>query len=190
MSILPTTQPVCPSFIHWIACLSICLSASHPTVHLTRQPALHPSIYSSFHPPCMHSSIHCLIFSHLIFFIQSTVNCLKADTTARWTPTLSGRGCLASPSCISLVSLQLNPLLDWHLSEESLSRVSALERIHCVCSFLCRYMMLILKEREIYLIDRDNNVFAAPQFHFPQRKILKEHIYDTLIDGVRENRHY
>ena len=46
-------------------------------------------------------------------------------------------------------------------------------------------MLLILREREIYLIDRDNNVFAAPQFHFPQRKILKEHIYDTLIDGVR-----
>lgn len=47
-------------------------------------------------------------------------------------------------------------------------------------------MMLILKEREIYLIDRDNNVFAAPQFHFPQRKNLREHIFDTLIDGVRE----
>ena len=47
-------------------------------------------------------------------------------------------------------------------------------------------MMLILREQEVYLIDRDNNVFAAPQFHFPQRKILKEHIYDTLIDGVRE----
>lgn len=46
-----------------------------------------------------------------------------------------------------------------------------------------RYMMLILKEREIYLIDRDNNVFAAPQFHFPQRKNLREHIFDTLIDG-------
>ena len=45
-------------------------------------------------------------------------------------------------------------------------------------------MMLILKEKEIYLIDRDNNVFAAPQFHFPQRKVLREHIYDTLLDGV------
>lgn len=48
-------------------------------------------------------------------------------------------------------------------------------------------MMLILKEREIYLIDRDNNVFTAPQFYFPQRKNLKEHIYDTLIDGVRDH---
>ena len=45
-------------------------------------------------------------------------------------------------------------------------------------------MMLILKEKEIYLIDRDNNVFAAPQFHFPQRKLPKEHVYDTLLDGV------
>ena len=51
-------------------------------------------------------------------------------------------------------------------------------------------MMLILREGEVYLIDRDNNVFAAPQFHFPQRKIPKEHVYDTLIDGVREQKHY
>ena len=44
--------------------------------------------------------------------------------------------------------------------------------------------MLILKEKEIYLIDRDNSVFAAPQFLFPQRKNPLEHIYDTLLDGV------
>ena len=44
--------------------------------------------------------------------------------------------------------------------------------------------MLILKEKEIYLIDRDNNVFAAPQFHFPQRKFPREHVFDTLLDGV------
>ena len=49
--------------------------------------------------------------------------------------------------------------------------------------------MLILKEKEIYLIDRDNNVFAAPQFHFPQRKLPKEHVYDTLLDGVSPNIH-
>lgn len=46
-----------------------------------------------------------------------------------------------------------------------------------------RYMMLILKEKEIYLIDRDNNVFGAPQIHFPQRKFPKEHVYDTLLEG-------
>lgn len=46
-----------------------------------------------------------------------------------------------------------------------------------------RYMMLILGEREVYLIDRDNNVFAAPRLHFPQRKFLKEHVYDTLLEG-------
>ena len=50
--------------------------------------------------------------------------------------------------------------------------------------FFSRYMMLILKEKEIYLIDRDNNVFAAPQFHFPQRKFPGEHVFDTLLDGV------
>ena len=50
--------------------------------------------------------------------------------------------------------------------------------------FFSRYMMLILKEKEIYLIDRDNNVFAAPQFHFPQRKFPREHVFDTLLDGV------
>ena len=49
--------------------------------------------------------------------------------------------------------------------------------------------MLILKEKEIYLIDRDNNVFAAPQFHFPQRKLPKEHVYDTLLDGVSPDTH-
>jgi hypothetical protein len=45
-------------------------------------------------------------------------------------------------------------------------------------------MLLILKEKEIYLIDRNNDVFAAPQFRFPQRKNPEEHVYDTLIDGV------
>ena len=49
--------------------------------------------------------------------------------------------------------------------------------------------MLILKEKEIYLIDRDNNVFAAPQFHFPRRKLPKEHVYDTLLDGVSPDTH-
>ncbi|KAK2560147.1 mRNA-capping enzyme [Acropora cervicornis] len=38
-------------------------------------------------------------------------------------------------------------------------------------------------KREVYLIDRDNNVFAAPQLHFPQRKFLKEHVYETLLEG-------
>ena len=49
---------------------------------------------------------------------------------------------------------------------------------------LLRYMMLILGEREVYLIDRDNNVFAAPQLHFPQRKFPNEHVYGTLLEGV------
>lgn len=47
-------------------------------------------------------------------------------------------------------------------------------------------MMLILREREVYLIDRDNNVFAAPQLHFPQRKNPNEHVYDTLLEGVSQ----
>lgn len=51
---------------------------------------------------------------------------------------------------------------------------------------LLRYMMLILREREVYLIDRDNNVFAAPQLHFPQRKNPNEHVYDTLLEGVSQ----
>ena len=45
--------------------------------------------------------------------------------------------------------------------------------------------MLILGEGEIYMVDRDNAVFKAPQFRFPQRKNPKEHVFDTLLDGVR-----
>ncbi|EDO40094.1 predicted protein [Nematostella vectensis] len=46
-----------------------------------------------------------------------------------------------------------------------------------------RYMMLVVGEGQVYLIDRDNAVFSAPQFRFPQRKNPREHIFDTLIDG-------
>ena len=47
-----------------------------------------------------------------------------------------------------------------------------------------RYMMLIAGKGEVYLFDRSNTVFAAPQFIFPRRKYQDQHVEDTLIDGV------
>lgn len=47
-----------------------------------------------------------------------------------------------------------------------------------------RYMMYIKGRHEIYLIDRDNAVFEAPQLTFPQRKSPHAHVEDTLLDGV------
>ncbi|XP_046856619.1 mRNA-capping enzyme-like [Xenia sp. Carnegie-2017] len=46
-----------------------------------------------------------------------------------------------------------------------------------------RYMMYIKGRHEIYLIDRDNAVFKAPQLTFPQRKSPHAHVVDTLLDG-------
>lgn len=48
-----------------------------------------------------------------------------------------------------------------------------------------RYMMLILKENEVYFFDRDNSCFQVTGMRFPCRDELKAHIFDTLIDGVR-----
>ena len=44
--------------------------------------------------------------------------------------------------------------------------------------------MLILARDEIYMFDRDNTVFAVPQFTFPRRKKIEEHVENTLVDGV------
>ena len=38
---------------------------------------------------------------------------------------------------------------------------------------------------EVYLLDRDNSVFVAPQLSFPARKRLGDCVKDTLVDGVR-----
>ncbi|CAB3995497.1 mRNA-capping enzyme [Paramuricea clavata] len=46
-----------------------------------------------------------------------------------------------------------------------------------------RYLMYIKGRHEIYLIDRDNAVFEAPQLTFPQRKSPHAHVEDTLLDG-------
>lgn len=47
-----------------------------------------------------------------------------------------------------------------------------------------RYMMLILKENEIYFFDRNNSCFKVDGIRFPSRDDLKTHINETLIDGV------
>ena len=46
-----------------------------------------------------------------------------------------------------------------------------------------RYLMLILKEEEVYFIDRENIVFITDKFFFPRRKNPDEHICNTLVDG-------
>lgn len=46
-----------------------------------------------------------------------------------------------------------------------------------------RYLMYIKRRHEIYLIDRDNAVFEAPQLTFPQRKNPLGHVENTLLDG-------
>lgn len=50
-------------------------------------------------------------------------------------------------------------------------------------SFLCRYMMLILKEGEVYFFDRDNSCFQVEGLRFLYRKDLRKHLKDTLLDG-------
>lgn len=44
--------------------------------------------------------------------------------------------------------------------------------------------MYIKGEGEIYLINRDNAVFVAPQIRFPARKRPDDVVRDTLVDGV------
>ncbi|XP_067007621.2 mRNA-capping enzyme [Anabrus simplex] len=46
-----------------------------------------------------------------------------------------------------------------------------------------RYMMLILRENEVYFIDRDNCVFKVSGIKFPHRKEPNRHLVNTLLDG-------
>lgn len=52
-----------------------------------------------------------------------------------------------------------------------------------------RYMMLIRNSEHVYMIDRDNTVFAVRGLTFPSRKNLEESLRDTLVDGVSESKH-
>lgn len=45
--------------------------------------------------------------------------------------------------------------------------------------------MLIRNSEHVYMIDRDNTVFAVRGLKFPSRKNLDESLRDTLVDGVR-----
>lgn len=47
-----------------------------------------------------------------------------------------------------------------------------------------RYMMLILKENEIYFFDRDNSCFEVEAIRFLCPEDLTKHLENTLIDGV------
>lgn len=43
--------------------------------------------------------------------------------------------------------------------------------------------MLIHRDGEIYMIDRNNSVFKIPQLKFPRGTDLNSHIENTLLDG-------
>lgn len=49
-----------------------------------------------------------------------------------------------------------------------------------------RYLMLIDGQNEVYFFDRDNNVFKVSNLTFLFRKNLREHLRDTLLDGVSQ----
>lgn len=51
------------------------------------------------------------------------------------------------------------------------------------CNF-SRYMMLIRNSEHVYMIDRDNTVFAVRGLKFPSRKNPEESLRDTFVDGV------
>ncbi|XP_055526342.1 mRNA-capping enzyme [Wyeomyia smithii] len=46
-----------------------------------------------------------------------------------------------------------------------------------------RYMMLIVKENEIFFFDRDNSCFAVTGICFPHYTDLHKHLTNTLLDG-------
>lgn len=58
------------------------------------------------------------------------------------------------------------------------------QRLICVSPFFHRYMMLINGKNEVYMIDRDNQVFQIENLEFPFRKDLRVHLANTLLDGV------
>lgn len=45
-------------------------------------------------------------------------------------------------------------------------------------------MALVDGPNEVFMVDRDNTVFHIPGLNFRQRKDLKLHLRDTLLDGV------
>ena len=48
---------------------------------------------------------------------------------------------------------------------------------------VCRYMMYIRAKGEVFLLDRDDCVFACAALIFPANT-AGEHLSDTLLDGV------
>lgn len=48
----------------------------------------------------------------------------------------------------------------------------------------CRYMMLILKQNEIYFFDRNNSCFKVHNLTFVKANNINDHLENTLVDGV------
>ena len=55
----------------------------------------------------------------------------------------------------------------------------------CPVLALLRYLMYLKGPGEVYMVDRNNSVFEAPQLSFPARKRPGDCVKDTLVDGVR-----
>lgn len=49
--------------------------------------------------------------------------------------------------------------------------------------FFCSYMMLIERHGEVYMLDRDNQVFQVENLTFWKRKQLENPLNNTLVDG-------
>jgi hypothetical protein len=50
--------------------------------------------------------------------------------------------------------------------------------------FNYRYMMLIEDENQMYMLDRNNNVFQIDHLRFPKDSDCTRHLINTLVDGV------
>lgn len=85
-----------------------------------------------------------------------------------------------SNSSINYISIELN-ILNKNQYGLKFRLYNILLHVH----YSIRYLMLILKEEEVYFLDRDNSVFETDKFYFPRRKNPDEHICNTLVDGVK-----
>ena len=62
--------------------------------------------------------------------------------------------------------------------------VSINDYVFPLVSCCYRYMMLIRNSEHVYMVDRDNTVFAVRGLKFPSRRNPEESLRDTLVDGV------
>ena len=113
-----------------------------------------------------------MIFSTCLFFstiwILTVGQAFLVPNLCPWTPRIS---CLFDKS---------HTVSAGKLMEQGTKSMT----ISLLVSCCCRYMMLIRNSEHVYMIDRDNTVFAIRGLKFPSRKNPDESLRDTLVDGV------